>query len=628
MRPRKIRISISQANWIAASLLLALTPLRGESAPAAHPFILKDPSRVDGSNLRKVIPLDELPARVQHPAGGVHLIPDLSDQRDGYAVFYLINDTDEPIRGIIGPSSNVWSEVRIGGHWFDRKPIKPGCGTTFPPRDLPARSALAVSGITPASGDTDAMIRYRSWANGVYFSTPPIRGKYVAAELAEVMANAGRCDTLHREFKMGLIEGRWGDNLVAKNPEEFAAMLELLRNSQQCLEGRQLIIDWVSDEISSDLQFRERIKAILTDAWLAHRDEQMLVDRCLAAIQNTSDPAYGTPENCPGVVWRFLTFRNPNHLHSSRSRDYRKPLPESSKRLVELAVEALDGDDLAAGDSAAQFLATHSFGVRSYPEEQVIRFLDDQREPRIRAGLAGLARRNIGNQAGPWMQQWIGKDDALLWEAYFVLLPSLDNQPQEWETKVIDHFLATRPLDFLQRLQGNRSSRKKEEALRAKGDALRSLLREELQPERLEYWNQLTKSKKNQSADYPESSNYRGLCNAIRLVASIGDPKDTALLQQYLGHPATGRVSSSPKDGTKLDFPVRSAAVMALRERGHDIPETVATKLVIPETGNEQAANPISHSRWTWIITSLLLLSLSIWLIRKRIDRGESRPQP
>lgn len=64
-----------------------------------------------------------------------------------YQVVYLVNDTDEPIPGIIGELHKVRSQVKFGGNWYSREPIVPGCGSVSPPLDLPAKHALALGGV-------------------------------------------------------------------------------------------------------------------------------------------------------------------------------------------------------------------------------------------------------------------------------------------------------------------------------------------------------------------------------------------------------------------------------------------------------------------------------------------------
>jgi hypothetical protein len=130
----------------------------------ASPLFESDHYFDNGSNLRAITPIKDLPKRIVFKPGEVSLIADPTDKRGAYMVVYLVNDTDQPIHRIIGELNEVFSQVKFGGQWFSREPMIGRCGTVPEPRDLPAHHALALGACRSDLGDTGGgdslLVRY------------------------------------------------------------------------------------------------------------------------------------------------------------------------------------------------------------------------------------------------------------------------------------------------------------------------------------------------------------------------------------------------------------------------------------------------------------------------------------
>jgi hypothetical protein len=278
----------------------------------------------NGYALRKVIPLGNLPARTPFKKDTVSLVPDPIDRtgvpRYGHAmpymVVFLINDTDEPIPRIIGELKKVHSQVKFGGNWFSREPLQIGCGTVPDPKDLPARSALALGGVSDQRGDIAGEIRYVFQLPDRIIASEPQRGRYMASELQVTMSEGIFGSELEPGIRKGLLKNQWNETMSATDLEEFCAILELVRHYRLSLRERAFIMNWMLERTAKHDATREqakaiaRIKALLAKPWLIHNDGQALADRCIAALEAKPSGIYGTPEKCRACVWRFLAHHD------------------------------------------------------------------------------------------------------------------------------------------------------------------------------------------------------------------------------------------------------------------------------------------------------------------------------
>ena len=320
-------------------------------------------SGFEGYALRKALPIGDLPKRIVFKAGEVSLIADPEDQNGKYMVVYLVNDRDEPIKGIIGEMFKVRSEVRVGGIWFDREELEIGCGTFAEPTDLPPRHALALGGVSSDVGDTWGEIRYK-FAGG-RLQTEPMRGRYEPDRLFRLRPlRDEREDPLGASIHDGLRKNDWSKNGVAEGPEEFCALLELARNHGQFLSERAVLLDWLMDTAAKrDVQPELRravdsIKTTLKKPWIVAEDRQALADRAISALESKQPGVYGTPEKCRVVIWRYLGSRTEtSHLLSGLRAEPKDMDAATTKRLVSLATEDLKSRHENVGKAAASFLA-------------------------------------------------------------------------------------------------------------------------------------------------------------------------------------------------------------------------------------------------------------------------------
>ena len=149
-----------------------------------------------------IIVVAELPPEILYEPGKVSLVPDTSDCpadcRGAYMDVYLVNDTDHPLRRVVGELQTVGSQMMIGGNWFPRDPLVFRCGTVPVPRDLPPRTALVLGAPCPDTGDIDGEIRYSFPAAGV--TSRPMRGRYSSDQADWALANETRSGVLHEDF--------------------------------------------------------------------------------------------------------------------------------------------------------------------------------------------------------------------------------------------------------------------------------------------------------------------------------------------------------------------------------------------------------------------------------------------
>lgn len=353
--------------------------------------------------MRNVIPLDQFPEQIVYEKGVVSLIADPSDSRGDYMILYLVNDTDQTIPSIIGALNIVHSQVRFGGSWFSRKPMTAVCGTVPVPKDLPARHALALSGIRHDLGDIGGEIRYVFYIPGKAVASGPLRGRYFQESLREVMMGENLGEPLTKSFGDKL-DGSGG----ARNLEEYCALLELARNYQLNLNGRANLLKWIIERAANHDATPEQVvairtmKAILSRPWMVENDAQSLADRSIAALEGKPSKIYGSPEKCRVSVWRYLSNRELVGGIVFAGNDRRAADRRSVVELTELAKSTLSSGDGNLADAAAAFLARNST-EDDFPAEGFLRFIESGRPDRISSGINGLSGRGKIQEAGPWL---------------------------------------------------------------------------------------------------------------------------------------------------------------------------------------------------------------------------------
>lgn len=547
----------------------------------------------NGYALREVIPIENLPPRILFPKGEVSLVPDPMDRtgqaRFGhtkpYMVVYLINDTEEPIQRIIGELSKVRSQVKFGGNWFSREPMYLGCGSVPPPEDLPARTALALGGISDQWGDISGEIRYVFHIPNRRITSKPQRGRYYAKELQETMREMRishlNIDAILEGSTVKHVQNR---SMPARNLEEFCAVLELARHHQLSLRERAAIMNWLLERAKKQDATHEqrkaivRIKGILNQPWLIEDDSQSLVDRCIAALESKPSTAYGTPEKCRASVWRYLVKSSLSGGYKMAGHESKPADKKSISRLVELAKASLGNSDPDIADEAAWFLVDGWATEEAFATEELLRFLQCDRDLRIRAGLFGLNARGRIREAMPWLMDRIHENDPNVAVYYYMATRGLRGEMEDWERTMLIYLFEREPLDTLATISVSGVLSRQEKLPRECIGRLRVFLNEQLSVKQKEWWTKLAAKDQQGRLDPEDQVSCQALSEGIRLLDAWEDPGDVPLLQSFLEHPSAN--SNVYSDGSMtVRFSARATAKACLKRRNIKVPDSVVTQI-------------------------------------------------
>lgn len=583
-------VSLTLLGAFGASLSAVGQDVATESAPAEKPLLRDFP--YSGYALRQVIPLEKLPPRITFKKGEVSLIQDPQDRtglprfayEDPYLVVYLVNDTDEPIRGIIGELQKVHSQVRFGGNWYSREPMRLVCASVPPPTDLPARCALALGGLSDQRGDTGGEIRYLfSTPNGTITSEPQ-RGRYFAADLQAVLADEEMEPDLGLTLHEGSLKHLWQNSIAATNDEEFCALVELVRHHQLAIRQRAVLMDWLleraakHDATPEQQQVIKCLKGTLAKPWLIDNDGQTLADRCIAALEAKPSNVYGTPEKCRACVWRFVALRFPGCGAVWRGHESKRADDASVARLIELAKAALAASDPEIADAAAGFLGNGRVTEAMFPSAELVRLLESDRPLRILAGLYGLACRKRLRDAAPWLLARTEANDPHVADFYQACRPGLRGEIEDWERAVLIHLFEAAPLKTLGMISVNyvpdRQAKLPQECM----IGLRRFLNDQLTDERKHWWKAAAERGQRGQLEREHQVDCQALSAGIRILDSLNDPADVPLLQSLLTHPAAQTDGYS--DGSRtVFFTARDTAKGCLTRRHLKVPDSVVTKI-------------------------------------------------
>ena len=536
----------------------------------------------EGYALRKIVPLAKLPPRIGFEPGKLSLVPDPTDATGIYMVVYLVNDTDQPVPRVVGENKDVDSQMMINGTWFPRDPLILGCGSVAAPTDLPPRHALALGARRPGLGNSDGVIRYAFPAADVFSN--PMPGRYESAQVDQVLTYQTSSSALHEAFLVGCENGKWHAGEIARDPEDFAALLEIVRHHQLCVSEKRQIRDWILKQrqqprIDDNLKKAlDRMDEILWMAWIRHDDHQAVVNRCIAALEAPPPGEFGTPERCVGVVWRYLSF-------GEVARAVDRADTRSREKLLRLAHAAIAGRNLSARKGAALFLARRT-AESEFPTAGFHEFLESGVTEICQAGLEGLKRRGRKAEAGPWMLRQ-PPDDPALCSYYEILKSSPRDKKPEWEAEIIKRLLDHHPLKALNIILNY--SKEASDAFPSICEApLRRALVKELEPARRVWWNEQAERTASEEF-FPERYYPKGLQYGIWQLDQFGVSEDSGLFLAFLDHPA-GEFSSN--DGRTRYFNARAAAEAALLGRHIPLAGDVVTEFKLSPTGDVTQEQP------------------------------------
>ena len=634
--------SVSLTLWCAfgAGLSAVGQGVPTEAVPAEK-SLLSDYSD-NGYALRQVVSLEKLPPRITFKKEDVSLVPDPQDRtgpphfgyEEPYLVVYLVNDTDEPIPGIVGELKKVHSQIKYGGNWYSREPMRDVCGSVPPPTDLPARCALALGGLSDQRGDTGGEIRYRFSTPKRTITSEPQRGRYFAAELRTVLTDEELSPDLRSTLHEGFIEHRWNDTMAATNDEEFCALLELVRHHQLAIRERAVLMEWLleratkHDATPEQQRVIHRLQGSLAKPWLINNDAQTLADRCIAALEGAPSKVYGTPEKCRACVWRFVATRFPGRDFVRLGHESHAADDASVARLVKLAKYALASSNLEIADAAAGFLGNGRVTEEMFPSVALVWLLKSDRPRRIHAGLAGLAARKRVSDAAPWLLARVKANDPHLGDYYETCSPALRGEVEDWERVVLLHLIEVDPLRILAKLRWSVLRFREKKPPPDVIASVRRYLNEQLTDERKHWWQEAGDRAKRGQSERVHDINCEGFSGGIAFLGLIDDPVDVPLLQAMLEHPAEHQATYD--DGSKrVWFVARDAATLCLHRRHLKVPQSVVTSVEIkapapPPDRLEEFAEILRYHELRIEATSLGVLSvasLTLWGIRARKRR-------
>ena len=595
----------------------------------------------NGGALRKVIPLEKLPPRITFKKGEISLVPDPQDRlgpagngpEESYLVVYLINDTDEPIPGIVGELQTVHSQIKFGGNWYSREPKRDVCGSVPPPTDLPARCALARAGISDLRGDTGGEIRYRFSTPKRTITSEPQRGRYFAADLRTVLADEELYPDLWSTDE-GFLKHQWTDSMVATNDEEFCALVELVRHHQLAVRERAMLMDWLleraakHDATPEQQRVIHRLQGSLAKPWLIDNEGQILADRCIAALEAPPSEIYGTPEKCRACVWRFVAARFPSWHAVRLGHESTAATDASVARLVELAMAALASSHPGIGDAAAEFLGNGRVTEVMLPSAELVRLLESDRPRRIHAGLAGLAARKRVSDAAPWLLARVKANDPHLGDYFETCWHGLRGEVEDWEQAVLLQLIEVDPLRTLNKLWGSLLRFRETKPPPDVVASVRRYLSEQLTDERKRWWQEAGDRAKRGQSERVHAMNCQGFSGGIAFLGSMEDPVDVPLLQAMLEYPAEHQETYS--DGSKrVFFVAREPAKQCLIRRHLKVPQSVVVSFEIkapapPPDRLEEFEAILRYHELRIEATSLGVLSvasLTLWGIRARKRR-------
>ena len=547
-----------------------------------------------GYALREVIPIDQLPPRIVYNRSEISLIVDQDDRQTRavqigikpYIAVYLVNDTDQAISGIVGELWKVRSQVKFGGNWFSREPVNPGCGSVPPPKDLPARHALALGAVSDRFGDTGGEIRYVFSISSRVIASEPIRGCYFSNDLLEVMTNEQMEQVLGDNTLKNLRENHWNQYSSIRNLEEFCVALELTRHYQLSLKFRSQLQEWIieravkQDATPEQTKAIARIKEILASPWLIDNDAQTLADRCIAAIESKPSSLYGAPENCTVFVWEFISSHSLDGGFRLAGHETKAVSEESRTKLIRLAIRTLDSPDPVLGDAAAIYLGNRKIEEDLFPAKRFQDFLLSGRPRRVSAGLGGLKLKNKVQEIGNWMVERVDANDPKIADYYQLIYSYAGDVFGDWERRVLLYLLEKDPLGTLKILSVSGRIRSGTRIPDEFVVLIRNFARDQLSSARREWWRELGERDQQGEIKQEEKLDCQALSEGIRMIDRYGDPADTLILEQFLDHPAA--TFSSDYDGSGiLFFTARETAKQCLQRRRVQIPESIVTQIKI-----------------------------------------------
>ncbi len=509
---------------------------------------------------------------------------------------YLVNDTEMPLEGAIGPGCHLSQEVLIGNRW-ERSALRSlECGTgEFPPtKDLPPGHATLFLGTSSAIGDLEGTLRYHvTIGSSTVIASAPLKGRLSSKSLAEAPDDSDFPSSRLRDNipRDGTGFSEWSAGKIATSPEELVAALNLERHYDASRSIRVAMERWRTEVAQAgDEQCAAALAELQRLPWEADGNEAAVFRRCREALLAGADHPrpYGSPEGSPAVVWRYLScldsFRGSELCNPERAlqlkaiRSSGNPWGvsrEEAAALAELAAERIARAPDEESEAAAYFLRTTAIRNCHFPDAKVRALLEIDRPHARLTAVSMLVGRGMKEEAGKWLA---GRRERLRSEIP-VLWPAISSGYREdfatWETNLAldwledDFHACIAYLAFrVPPLESDKARGKLPEVLK---EPILRFLEDEAENHRI-------------GAEMGPRPPGEGLSQraaplllAMRTLASWRDPADRGLLREFLKHPAAAYYQ---RDGKPIRYyRVREATGELLRELG----ETPPADLIIEE---------------------------------------------
>ncbi len=540
--------------------------------------------------------IDWLPPGLPYEKGKVSLIPAPADRYERWMAIYLVNDTEMPLEGAIGPGCHLSQEVLIGNRW-ERSALRSlECGTgEFPPtKDLPPGHATLFLGTSSAIGDLEGTLRYHvTIGSSTVIASAPLKGRLSSKSLAEAPDDSDFPSSRLRDNipRDGTGFSEWSAGKIATSPEELVAALNLERHYDASRSIRVAMERWRTEVAQAgDEQCAAALAELQRLPWEADGNEAAVFRRCREALLAGADHPrpYGSPEGSPAVVWRYLScldsFRGSELCNPERAlqlkaiRSSGNPWGvsrEEAAALAELAAERIARAPDEESEAAAYFLRTTAIRNCHFPDAKVRALLEIDRPHARLTAVSMLVGRGMKEEAGKWLA---GRREKLRNEIP-VLWPAISSGYREdfatWETNLAldwledDFHACIAYLAFrVPPLESDKARGTLPEALK---EPILRFLEDEAENHRI------GAEKGPQPPGEGLSQRAAPLLLAMRTLASWRDPADRGLLREFLKHPAAAYYQ---RDGKPIRYyPVREATGELLRELG----ETPPADLIIEE---------------------------------------------
>jgi hypothetical protein len=544
-----------------------------------------------------------LPEDLSYPKGVLSLIADPKARGGGRIAVYIINASGKPVPGLDYELTHVWQEVRDGETWKRTEALGLGCGTVAPPKALAAGHTLIRTATDPAIGDVEGDLRYcLSVPGGRPIASQVIRGKFSSQAYEEAAYGSNHLEhSIWIDFRNGVRLNSWEGCILARNHEEMAACVELMRVYDESSSLRGAIRDWLQESRGKtkgqhgELEvFEASLRRSLASPWEHAADEHRFFVHCLGLLSadNTSAKEYGTRGNCRAVVWRCLgnwqqssfTQVNPERFDQLAAcavmgNPWRADTKEMSS-MIEMAEADIRSNDPAIRDAAGRFLTGKWISAGLYDNERYRKLLTIDSCVARRTALLGLAGRNLRSEAIEWLgihYETLGTELIWVWNTLW----HRDDPLAHWEIPIAKHLPQHDPLHAFFQLNSRYMlggpSPKWELPVELREPVREYLIRESR--ERKVVGQKLpTRDSEGVTARYePETFHPQYLAEGLTILAHWKIPEDTDVLRSFLDHPAAG-YSRHDKVTENKFYTVRERALALLKARRETTPENLVLR--------------------------------------------------